>query len=112
MRLDNACYVVVQETRQIRGMLGLGPIRKHHGNGADHLHLHPGFAVLLNALFSIPAVRCDFAKKLLVPHHVGMARPAHLQMDEAPIAEFLRPFGHDPWQNVRMAVDFEHKGNP
>ena len=108
MVAHNLGQVVVQEPRQVGSILRLGPVGKHHGDGADHLDLHPGLSILLDALLGVPTIGGDFSEKQVVPHHVGKPRAGHLQMDESPVAEFLRPFGHDPGQNVRVAVYFEH----
>ena len=81
--------VVVQEPRQISGIIGFRPIREHHWDGADHLHLHPRFAIFLNALLGVPTIGGDFSEEEVVSHHVGESRTRHLQMDESPVAEFL-----------------------
>ena len=87
---------------------GLGPIREHHWNGGNHLHLHPCPSVLLYALLSTPTIGRNFSEKLVVPHHVRISRAADFQVDEPSVSESLRPFGHDTWKDVGVAVNFQH----
>ena len=104
----NLGQMVVQEPRQVGGILRLRPIGEHHRNGAHHLDLDARPAVFFDPLLGIPAVGRDFAEEGVVTHHVGEAWPADLEVDEPSVAEFLGPLGHDSGQNVGVAVDLEH----
>jgi hypothetical protein len=85
--------VIVQKLGNLQTVLGLGPIAKHHWNGADHLHIYVVMPAFFQSLFGVPTVAFDFAEKGIVHHHPCATGLVVLELYELSIAKFLLPFG-------------------
>ena len=108
MVLDRAGDIVVEEAGDVLGVLRFGPIGKEDRDRADHLHLHPGTGIFLDANLRVPAVGLDFPEKAIALHHPGRTLLVMLEVDEGPVAQLPAPvrqrFGHD----VGVGVNLQH----
>ena len=103
--------VVVEESREIQGVLGPGPVAEHDGHGRDDLDVDPVVVALVQAALRVPAVGLHFPEELAVQQHVAAARAVFFHSDPASVpvtALQIRP----AWrQDVGVNVDLQRRAH-
>ena len=105
--VHDAGDMVVEELRELKGVLRARPVAEHDRHRAQHLHVHAVLVAFRQARGRVPAIGLHLAEELVVHHHPRAAGPVMVQVDEATIAETPPEVRDGLGQDVRVYVDRE-----